>query len=66
MALAQSGLTRNSPFPSQRKVVPMSAKRELILDPTGRFLNPRPRGTVESPPGELRRLLVSLERICGN
>ncbi len=45
----------------------MSAKRKLMLDPTGRFLAERETSSDVHPwHGELRQLLAPLERICGN
>jgi hypothetical protein len=45
----------------------MSAKRKLVLDPTGRFVaEPQSSAVVQRPHGELPQLLASLERICGN
>ena len=50
-----------------RKVVSMSAKRKLMLDPTGRFVaEPQSSAAAGRPHGELTQLLESLERICGN
>lgn len=67
VAVAQPRLTRESAFFNQRKVVSMSGKRRLLLDPTGRFVaGPRSSAAVRPPHAELRQLLAPLERICGN
>ena len=67
VALARGNLTRKPVDSSQRKVVSMSAKRKLMLDPTGRFLaGPGSGAAVQPPHAELRQLLAPLERICGN
>ena len=68
VALARCRLERESVLSIiGRKVVSMSAKRKLVLDPTGRFVaEPQSSAAVGLPRGELTQLLASLERICGN